>query len=100
MLQRATMRLHTCVRPRLTVCWFPVLDAMLLSADCQLQVEFQQTDRLGQEPHEEPRQFDVATCMFAIHYFFDKAETLKTLLATIASNLKPGGRSQCCNVLM
>lgn len=45
---------------------------------------------LSEEPLQEPRQYNVATCMFAIHYFFDKLESLKTLLATVAANLTDG----------
>ena len=35
--------------------------------------------------------FDVATCMFAVHYFFDTAERLDALCANIAAVLRPGG---------
>ena len=35
--------------------------------------------------------FDVATCMFAIHYFFDSAERLDALCANVAAVLRPGG---------
>lgn len=57
----------------------------------RLQAEFQHIDSLAAEHFEAPRHFDVATCMFAMHYFFDKQEALKTLLGSIAANLKQGG---------
>ena len=34
--------------------------------------------------------FDVVTCMFAIHYFFEKEEALATLLRNVAGSLKDG----------
>jgi hypothetical protein len=61
-----------------------------MRAGSRLQAEFQQIDSLAAEHFEAPRQFDVATCMFAMHYFFDKQEALKTLLGSIAANLKQG----------
>jgi mRNA (guanine-N7-)-methyltransferase len=36
-------------------------------------------------------EYGVATCMFALHYFFKNEATARTLLRTVASNLKPGG---------
>ena len=35
--------------------------------------------------------FDVVTCMFAIHYFFENEEKLNGFLYNVASNLKTGG---------
>lgn len=61
-----------------------------LCAALRLQAQFAQTDSLSDVLHTEDRQYDVATCMFAIHYFFDKLDSLQTLMQTIASNLKPG----------
>jgi ubiquinone/menaquinone biosynthesis C-methylase UbiE len=57
---------------------------------CKLQAEFEQITTLSEQLHQEQRQYDAATCMFAIHYFFDKEESLDYLLETIAANLKPG----------
>ena len=36
-------------------------------------------------------QYGVISCMFALHYFFKDEATARTLLRTVASNLKPGG---------
>lgn len=44
--------------------------------------------RLG---YESKLPFDVVTCMFAMHYFFDTEGNAKALLRTAACNLKPGG---------
>lgn len=35
--------------------------------------------------------FDVVTCMFALHYFFESERAAQTLLKTVADNLKDGG---------
>jgi SAM-dependent methyltransferase len=35
--------------------------------------------------------FDIVTCHFAIHYFFESAQTLKALVANVAAHLAPGG---------
>eukprot|EP00879_Flechtneria_rotunda_P004748 GHRR01005017.1.p1 GENE.GHRR01005017.1~~GHRR01005017.1.p1 ORF type:complete len:690 (+),score=302.69 GHRR01005017.1:350-2419(+) len=56
-----------------------------------LQAHFQQTDQLGLSLLKEDRQYDVATCMFALHYFFEKEAVLKTFMETVAANIKPGG---------
>lgn len=69
--------------------WLPLF-ILSMHTGSRLQAEFQQIDSLAAEHFEAPRQFDVATCMFAMHYFFDKPEALKTLLGSIAANLKPG----------
>ena len=43
------------------------------------------------------QEFDLATCMFAIHYFFADASTLATFAANVASVLRPGGHfAGCC----
>jgi SAM-dependent methyltransferase len=35
--------------------------------------------------------FDLATCMFATHYFFDSADHIETFCRNVASVLRPGG---------
>lgn len=35
--------------------------------------------------------FDVVTCMFALHYFFETEESARRILHTAARSLKPGG---------
>lgn len=35
--------------------------------------------------------FDVASCMFAVHYFFDKAQRLDAFASNVANQLRPGG---------
>lgn len=66
----------------------------LLCPGLRLQADFQHITTLSEELLQEPRQYNVATCMFAIHYFFDKPESLKTLLQTVAANLTDGGCKQ------
>jgi len=51
-----------------------------------------QSDHLGDAPLEDSEApYDVATCMFGIHYFFEQREMLEQLLQNVAANLKPGG---------
>ena len=41
--------------------------------------------------------FDLATCMFAIHYFFESRSTLDTFARNVAQQLRPGGHfCGCC----
>lgn len=42
-------------------------------------------------PWAEPASFDVATCMFALHYFFDSERTASAVLGLVARSLRPGG---------
>lgn len=35
--------------------------------------------------------FDVVSCQFAIHYFFENRDTLNGFLANVSNNLRPGG---------
>ncbi|KAF6256464.1 mRNA capping enzyme-domain-containing protein [Scenedesmus sp. NREL 46B-D3] len=58
---------------------------------CSMQAQFEQTDQLGLELWQEERQYDAATCMFALHYFFERESSLQTLMQTVVANLKPGG---------
>jgi mRNA (guanine-N7-)-methyltransferase len=37
------------------------------------------------------QQFDVVSCMFALHYFFKSEDTFLTILSSIENNLKVGG---------
>lgn len=40
--------------------------------------------------------FDLATCMFAIHYFFDRPESLSTFCGNVAAVLRAGGHFVGC----
>lgn len=40
--------------------------------------------------------FDVVTCMFAAHYFFQSPDTFNTFAQSITNNLKVGGYFICC----
>ena len=53
--------------------------------------EFLDTPKLGIEDWKEDRQYDVVTCMFALHYFFVSEAALKQFLRNVANNLKDGG---------
>lgn len=37
-------------------------------------------------------EFDVVSCQFAVHYFFESEESLDMLCKNVSENLKPGGR--------
>lgn len=51
---------------------------------------FDQIDTLGLEVVVEDQQYDLITCMFALHYFFDVEQHFKNMMETVATNLKPG----------
>lgn len=55
-----------------------------------MQVEFMENPSLGAFDWREPIQYDVVTCMFAIHYFFASEDIVRTLLYNVAQNLKDG----------
>jgi hypothetical protein len=55
-----------------------------------MQAVFEQTDQLGLEVLQQERQYNAATCMFALHYFFERESSLMKLMETVAANLKPG----------
>jgi len=40
--------------------------------------------------------FDVVTCMFALHYFFQSESTFNTFIQSVLNNIKPGGYFVCC----
>uniref|UniRef100_A0A061R2I6 mRNA (guanine-N(7))-methyltransferase n=1 Tax=Tetraselmis sp. GSL018 TaxID=582737 RepID=A0A061R2I6_9CHLO len=56
-----------------------------------MRAEFVDTDKLGIEPFVEPMQYDVVTCMFAIHYFFASRNVAKMFFDTVSRNLRDGG---------
>ena len=49
---------------------------------------FQETDKLGLEPCAFGEEYDIVTCMFAIHYFFENETIALTFLSNVADNLK------------
>lgn len=51
--------------------------------------EFRQVDL--RKPWTNSRTYDVVTCMFALHYFFESEHAAHTLMRTVASSLRPGG---------
>jgi mRNA (guanine-N7-)-methyltransferase len=53
--------------------------------------QFADTPALGLQEWKEDRQYDVVTCMFALHYFFVAEKALHQFLHNVAANLKPGG---------
>mmetsp|Transcript_1273 Transcript_1273/g.1718 ORF Transcript_1273/g.1718 Transcript_1273/m.1718 type:complete len:390 (-) Transcript_1273:241-1410(-) len=57
------------------------------------EVDFEASDQLGQADyvHGGDSPFDAVSCMFAVHYFFDKETTLHQFLKNVAANLKEGG---------
>ncbi|KAL4858009.1 mRNA cap guanine-N7 methyltransferase 1 [Chlorella vulgaris] len=57
----------------------------------ELRYEFVDSPKLGTEEWLEPAQYDVVTCMFAIHYFFVAEKALKQFLHNVSINLKDGG---------
>jgi mRNA (guanine-N7-)-methyltransferase len=57
----------------------------------ELAYEFVDSPQLGASEWREARQYDVVTCMFAIHYFFVTEQVLKQFLHNVSINLKEGG---------
>jgi mRNA (guanine-N7-)-methyltransferase len=54
-------------------------------------VEFVHTSSLGTSKWKDDKEYDVITCMFAMHYISDREDTMRTFLHNVAINLKPGG---------
>lgn len=52
---------------------------------------FEQSDKLGIEPHQFGAPYDAVTCMFAAHYFFAAESIFKQFIQTVAASLKDGG---------
>ena len=61
-----------------------------MPADIQLTAEFAATEDLGKREVDLGRQFDVVTCMFAIHYFFASKESADNFFRNVNINLKQG----------
>jgi hypothetical protein len=64
-----------------------------VGADIQLTAEFMATENLGKREVKLDRQFDVVTCMFAIHYFFASKVALDNFFRNVSINLKEGQSS-------
>jgi hypothetical protein len=58
-----------------------------------MQCQFEQCEHLGDRDIPELEPFDVITCMFAVHYFFNAEGTLATFLRNVAGSLKDGAWS-------
>lgn len=63
--------------------------ARLQATGATVDYQFEQADL--RQPWRGAAPYDVATCMFALHYFFESEASAKTLLETVAANLRPGG---------
>lgn len=57
----------------------------------QTRCEFLDTPNLGLQEWKEAQQYDVVTCMFALHYFFVSEAALKQFFHNVSINLKDGG---------
>jgi len=60
------------------------------TGDLTLDYTFEQVD-LRQGRWQGQARYDVVTCMFALHYFFESEASAHALLRCAADNLKPGG---------
>ncbi len=58
-----------------------------------LTAEFEVGAELGVREWTDNQQYDVVTCQFALHYFFETERALKMVLHNVALNLKPGENS-------
>lgn len=68
----------------------------LLCSTASLQAEFQVESNLGEQPFDGDGPYDVVTCMFALHYFFESESRLRMFLRNVSKNLAPGEScSQC-----
>ncbi len=61
------------------------------SRGASLEANFQHTDFLGQKLVDLGPAYDVVTCMFAIHYFFESEVVVKTFFQNVSKHLKLGG---------
>lgn len=59
-------------------------------AGLKMECVFEQCEHLGDRDMAEFDPFDVVTCMFAIHYFFNKEETLAQFLKNVSGSMKDG----------
>lgn len=66
-------------------------EAIQKRPDIQLTAEFAATEDLGKREVNLGRQFDVVTCMFAIHYFFASKAAADNFFRNVSINLKQGG---------
>lgn len=57
----------------------------------KLNAEFEAKEDLGEKEWIDKEQYDVITCMFALHYFFESQHSFERFLKNVALNLKPGG---------
>eukprot|EP00798_Chlamydomonas_sp_ICE-L_P020941 gene20941-27790_t len=57
----------------------------------QMVAEFEACSELGETQWNDGNQYDVVTCMFAMHYFFEGERNLKQFLANVANSMAPGG---------
>ena len=55
-----------------------------------LQADFQVESNLGEQPFDGDGPYDVVTCMFALHYFFESESRLRMFLRNVSKNLAPG----------
>lgn len=66
-------------------------EALSRRPDAVTRCEFADTPNLGIQELREPRQYDIITCMFALHYFFVSEAALRQFLHNVSINLKDGG---------
>ena len=68
-------------------------DSMSAGDHNHLQVDFVQVDDLGRQTFVDVSHppYDVVSCMFALQYFFDTPQSLRTMLTNVSVNLRPGG---------
>lgn len=69
---------------------------MACTAAISLAADFQVNDQLGESEFDGDGPFDVVTCMFAMHYFFDAETRLRMFLRNVSNNLNPGGCTPVC----
>ena len=65
--------------------------------DLHWNADFQVESNLGELPFDGEGPYDVVTCMFALHYFFESEARLRMFLRNVSYNLAPGA-SVCVSV--
>jgi len=58
--------------------------------DLHWNADFQVESNLGELPFDGEGPYDVVTCMFALHYFFESEARLRMFLRNVSYNLAPG----------
>ena len=72
------------------ICSLGLQFAATSATGLDLDIEFQVESNLGEQVYDADGPYDVVTCMFALHYFFERESRLRMFLRNVSYNLAPG----------